>query len=397
MRWASNKESVAKGEPTVQAISETLIATAISVWIVVHFGTWTHVAIGSCVAPLLLLRTEDSCRIGARIVKVLGDRLTNIDAAIAHPLDTIKQWARLGWLGRTRVVISLALFPLYLLVILMALFMSFLIARAGGTIVGFLCHPLHTLGVIPSNWRRVTCVLDFWTGPELLPLPKDRQKVENLPAEFGNVYALVADILRDAREASEWKDKLEVAFVAIALPAFLYRWSLKSTAIVWFPLLFVIDGVKDQTGELLPRLRAWLRHPWNRLVRAVSAFLVLAFLLKVLFLMVWNGVAAWWDSTRVGQVLSVYVAPCELQWWQVATFVNSLLVWVLWIYLRGVVIHLEEGLPQNGATVTRAHKTVLVIRRILTCYTISCTLYLTVREASHWRLPPLGTKPFPWW
>jgi hypothetical protein len=38
------------------------------VWIGVHFGTWMHVAIGACIAPFLVLRTEASRSHALRLV-----------------------------------------------------------------------------------------------------------------------------------------------------------------------------------------------------------------------------------------------------------------------------------------------------------------------------------------
>jgi hypothetical protein len=44
----------------------------------------------------------------------------------------------------------------------------------------------------------------------------------------------------------------------------------------------------------------------------------------------------------------------------------------------------------------RAFQVGLFLRRMLSCYTIACTLYISIRAASEWTMPPLGNKPFPW-
>ena len=67
MRWVSSRESVRQGEPSVLAIVETLVAMGLSLWIAVHFATVEHVVIGACVAPLLMLRTDESAALGVRV------------------------------------------------------------------------------------------------------------------------------------------------------------------------------------------------------------------------------------------------------------------------------------------------------------------------------------------
>ena len=74
MRWVSNKESVRKGEPSVLAIAETLVAMGLALWIAVHFGTVKHVVIGACIAPFLLLRTDESAVLGIRVYRWVMDR-----------------------------------------------------------------------------------------------------------------------------------------------------------------------------------------------------------------------------------------------------------------------------------------------------------------------------------
>ena len=64
MRLVSNKESVARGEVSILAIVETLCAIALVFWLSSHFNTLRWLAIAMCVSPLLLLRTEESTRLG---------------------------------------------------------------------------------------------------------------------------------------------------------------------------------------------------------------------------------------------------------------------------------------------------------------------------------------------
>jgi hypothetical protein len=64
MRWVSAIESVRTGEPSLLAIIETLCAVTASFAIGVIWETWWHLWVAATVAPLMLLRTEASIRIG---------------------------------------------------------------------------------------------------------------------------------------------------------------------------------------------------------------------------------------------------------------------------------------------------------------------------------------------
>lgn len=66
MRLVSNNESVARGEISILALVETLVAIALVFYLSAHFNTLRWLAFAMCVSPLLLLRTDESVRLGAR-------------------------------------------------------------------------------------------------------------------------------------------------------------------------------------------------------------------------------------------------------------------------------------------------------------------------------------------
>src|SRR5882757_2652465 len=66
MRLWSTEQSVAKNEPTIMALAETLLAVAISVGIAIRYQTLAHVALSACIAPLLLMRSPESVALGVR-------------------------------------------------------------------------------------------------------------------------------------------------------------------------------------------------------------------------------------------------------------------------------------------------------------------------------------------
>jgi hypothetical protein len=183
----------------------------------------------------------------------------------------------------------------------------------------------------------------------------------------------------------------------VGLPPFLYRLSLKSTAIIWFPLLWALRAVAPSDQPLKAKLRLFEKSDLLRwVVLPASAAAIALFALKLTF---WNELthaAATWNASIGGRILTIHVAPGVIEWWQVATFLNSLMAFGLWLFARSCVRHIEEGVARSEEFVERVLAWALFARRLLTTYTILCIGYLYVREAMTWNLPPLGGKPFPW-
>src|SRR5256885_9754333 len=62
--WWSTHESIAAEVPSVTAIIETILAVLLYWWIAIHLGTYAHLLLGVCVAPLVLLRSDASVAMG---------------------------------------------------------------------------------------------------------------------------------------------------------------------------------------------------------------------------------------------------------------------------------------------------------------------------------------------
>src|SRR5437764_46357 len=60
--WMSTDRSVLDGIPSILAISEVMFAVVLWWSIAIFFQTFTHLWISVCVAPFLLLRSENSVK-----------------------------------------------------------------------------------------------------------------------------------------------------------------------------------------------------------------------------------------------------------------------------------------------------------------------------------------------
>ena len=219
MRWVSNKESVREGEPSVLAIAETLIAMGLALWIAVHFGTVKHVVIGACIAPFLLLQTDESAVLGIRACQRILGRL--FDLFGQSPLPKL-------------ILLLLMLVPIRVFAIIATVVRS----------------PVAGIRAILRNWWRIAVATDFCRSPQFLPLPNDSAVVKRLAVvvDAGDIYPLFSLTLGTKirpigiqgwnRYFLAWSSKWLLILPIVGLPAILYRWSLKSTAIIWFPLLW---------------------------------------------------------------------------------------------------------------------------------------------------------------
>src|SRR5215469_13677276 len=62
----SSNLPVGTSQPTIASIIESIAAVAISFGLAIHFETMVHIAVGACVAPLLLMRSAESEALGKR-------------------------------------------------------------------------------------------------------------------------------------------------------------------------------------------------------------------------------------------------------------------------------------------------------------------------------------------
>lgn len=189
----------------------------------------------------------------------------------------------------------------------------------GVRLVATFCHPWRGLCTMPENWRRIVWVLDSHHPPELVPglmlqtSAFSWLEIQNILHSHGIMRKLFGSL----------------AFFCFFLPAILYRWSLKSTIWLYWPLLYL---------ESLPPRRDWneaaawrlaLRWGyWERLRRWLSWLMVAPALLALLnppaFLtMAWNHpffagerVIAWQGSALAIILLTLLIhgASRSMRW-----------------------------------------------------------------------------------
>jgi len=380
MRLTSTPESARAGEPSLLAIIETLAAMAASAWIGVHFGTWTHIAVGACIAPFLLLRTEESCQY---VVQCIRD---------------LSRWicTKLGVVG---MGVSLPTFVAPVTAI-----------RVWAILVHVIPHPVIALRAFPGNRRRTTIALDSATSPEWIPVPADMSEHHQAP-DFGRVYGLARSILSETRREVKKHGGLgRIGYVILAVfivgPLFVtavvsglaYRWSIKSTAIIWAPMLWALRPPKPKGEAWSAHLKLKATSDFNRIVVIFSTLVLLGFLVKYAFFVAEHELAlragAW--HGRLGEFVAAFVRPGEFPIWQLASATNAVLAIVVFFMVRSWLRHAEVGLPAPDTRIDRTLGVLYFFRRLLTSYAIFCNGVVAIQLARKLPMPEIGSKLFPW-
>ena len=378
MRWIATAESVEKGEPSVLAIVETLVAMALSVWVSFHFSTVRNIVTAASIAPFLLLRTTKSDLLGAVMWRHLAP-------------DEPRSRGATGLGGLVEALGCCG---------------AMLFIRTAAVLRTTWRYPALGIRSVPTNWKRATLALDFSRPPTVVPWP-DRLSEREIGASLylPDLYVLVRNLVRVTREALGLRPVDATAVILwvlaaapyLCLPPLLYRIALKSTAIIWFPLLWAQQALAPGRTPLKARLALFEQSDLLRwIILPVSAASISGFIAK---LGLWNSLAraaATWNETILGRIATIHVAPGVIEWWQVATVLNSLIAFGLWLYVRSCIRHIDLGVPKPEKRVENVLGWTLFVRRLLTSYTVLCIGYLYVREMGTWTLPPLGGKPFPW-
>jgi len=398
IRWVSTPESIKANQPSVLAIVETLAAMGIAVWIAVRWETYVHIAIGASIAPLLLMRTDQSC---IRTLKYFH--------WVGRSLPYLKSEQSLNWMGFVHlfVWINCVAIPVWVITALASEIRSTLflvitwifitlalpLIQFAAWLVTLVRSPVASIAAIPNNWRQLTIALDSRQWPHVFH-PPDTIPEDSTASDFLTVQdAFLVSLKQSSRTL---KIIFFVLLPLVCIPAFAYRWSIKSTALIWFPLLWAMRSTKEVDGPLQSSLAVYRRDPVTKIVVGVSIAAIVGFIVKIILHYEWAGFAAWWNEGPLRQFFALYVSPLEIQKWQIAMAINSAIAIVMYILAGSWLVRLEHERMTEETWPRRVFKTGLFIRPILSCYTIACMIYITIIAAWELEWPLLGEKWFPW-
>jgi hypothetical protein len=365
MRWVSDIHSADREEVSVLAIVETVAAVSLSLAVYIHTGRVYHIAIAACLAPFLLLRTRRSIRRGLWLGSRFSHRIEMYASSIFG------------------VVLLPFVFPIEILVI-----------KFRATLRSLFCFPRETIRAIPGNWKKIALCTDFGAVPEILPGTETMPFKGEIVGKFGGIFF----------DRKFWQEFLTtplylniptiIVHLSALIISFSYRWSLKSTALIWSPLLWYMRPIYP-AADLEYRLAQILQLAMSKVSLWYSAFFVCLFLAKVYILAYAGKYMAVIDRILGWPLLRSLFEPAGIPLWQLVAVLNAtsaILIFFVADYLQHALKHGRQ-LPVQAIIGT--DRIVSNFRNTATCYTLLCTLYVSVQETGV-SLPPIGLKLFPW-
>lgn len=393
--FASTPRSVREDEPTVLAIAETLVFTAAALVLAINLGTFAYTAVSAAIAPFLLLRTTRSEETGIFLAESMLKKIpywllppmlfyTVQDITYTILLPVPIRW-RIHWYVRARLFLIPAFLSFVLIVLPIVIF-----SRIAATGINVLLHPFETVLNLSTNWRRNVLCIDVCSIPEVLP------GIERTHLPGGVLRGLKLSTGLWAfrrRDTKSWSGMFPIAIVYLtAIP---YRWALKSTAVIWSPLIWVFRPLHDQK-EIFDVFHRITSKRLYKVGLVYSLIVVFALLSKLYLYMAWNDLAAYWNRIPAVEILNEFVVPKSLPWWQVASGVNAILAWVIFLMADWYLPPPDKKPDAPRELLKLIYNSLTIFRNTLSVYSGACSLYLAIQVGTNSRLPPLGSHLFPW-
>lgn len=303
MRFCSTPESAASGEIAVLPIVETLFAISLSVLWLKVFDSAAHIVVGALIAPFLLLRTESSTTKAFAIFDSCFQRL-------AQPVSLFQRFHQ-----RLPAVLR----PFTFLLVWLPLFLfAVAVVKCMATVVTLISSPREAVRAIPGNWLRIALATDCRHPPECLP---GVETDADAPAAVrGFRYEEVRHQITSGTGSARFQ---KLSLVAIYAPAVIYRFFLKSTSLIYFPLIWVSDLPMTMNGVLtfpLERVRRWY------------AFVILLIMLSPLIISFPVPATL---ATAQDRAIFAYVLPVHrTDWWHITRTVAAAVTIGLYFYAK---------------------------------------------------------------
>ncbi|MHB8158224.1 MAG: hypothetical protein ACYDEQ_12645, partial [Desulfocucumaceae bacterium] len=263
MKWYSTPESLIAGEISILAILETVAATIISVIIAYHFSSLKYIAISACIAPWLLLRSEKSTIVNINLAK------KKIDIFEKY-YDKIIDYGK----GRS-LYINLLTMPIALLFLSAMLIIIATITRIFSIIITLIRNPIYSIKNIPANWNKVVLSTDIFSPPQIFPgiefSEPGSDDVKDLTITWRDIVFSIMEE-RIIIKAIIYTIIFILCLFPITLTSYIYRWSIKSTSLIWSPLIWILRT--PSTGDLIYRLNQINEAAIYKVIRYYSALVI---------------------------------------------------------------------------------------------------------------------------
>lgn len=366
--------------PTWLSMFETMFASTFALVLAYHLGTVFYIFLTGIFAPFLLLRTDFSDRVSAKVFVFLmpGLRGTN-----------------LFWTG------------FYYAQLLPAAMVS--------RFAGVLVHPWRGIKAFPKNWFRILACTDVFTKIDFIPGVGSPQHVLAIHTSYsvrrrlrsGEFYlwTLVFSVLVSSvyqypvilDDFSHWLRSqfgvagaiasriilmctlyLLVSLLLICLFAplchlsgYVYRLSLKSSVIVWFPLFLAASTAFSKEQDILSKLKEEREDAFARLLRFFAAFGVVWGLFHLMVLPSFSNEL---DTLEIGRAVSGFIEARNFYFFNLAFLLSSFFKLVTYFFFFDRAERRIQTGVWSKETVSIVHSRVTVTQGVLAVYTSAVLL-----------------------
>lgn len=239
--WRSSPLSTEAETVSILACLETLLSVVTVLLIGFMCDYWMHVAIAVTLAPMLLLRTDESVRLGIKCIKSFDKDRYSYESRGARYISGI----------------GLAVWALLMLVLI----------RIYATFKTVLRLRWKAISHIPNNWRFYALCLDSWSPPEAMAGLEGY--VRNNPADKQLSQMTVKSLasrLIERNKNKPWRIVIfrtliySWVFTCLFASSFLLRLSLKASSIVYAPFIYFSRGISFSSSDLKVRASAILKN-----------------------------------------------------------------------------------------------------------------------------------------
>ena len=390
--WKCTPESTDNETISILACVDTLTACGLSLWIAFQYDIWLHIGISALIAPLLLLRTPYSIEIGISWLNQTSDKAINV-------LDKIR-------VEPTKRVLG----DLLLITILIIVGLLSISIRISATVVGLLKHPIITISNIPTNWKRIALYTDFLHPPEIIPGIESKVATEEKHNTLSDL--LVSKYIYGAWTEIEDQNIIRktillllflLVFTLLYIPSLIYRWSLKSTSIVYVPLIYFSQlSYKPNT----PRNRAEkiLKQKFQ-LIWAIGGVIICLTLVPILLATFTNWLANYIiEGSWARDIMNFFTFVPAMERWNVARLACAIITVLMFVIAKKFIDATQNSSNQTPPISTfitdltdLSLRTLNLIRGIGVLYIITCALIIfwsKIRDID-WILPAIGQDWFP--
>ncbi len=402
MRFRSTVESVENNEISFSAIIETILAVSASLLFAYKTGIFIYIICGAIIAPLLLLRTPFSIEMSYRMFAFMALPVWNLLDGI---IDNIIGYGN-NFKDNVYFALLVKLPVISILFVCVFLNVGFfaICSRIFATVVAFFMHPVNSVASIPHNWARVNLSTDLSYPPELLP-----EFELNGTKLLCNKYKIPSDLMwsnfMTLFKRKEFDENWVVqvifilaffpvitTFIFIKSPSIIYRLSLKSTSIIYLPLLWII-GKKVPAGMILKDYIEEIIGSQYEQLKRIYAWIVMIFLtLMPLFVLFALETV---DRTFRGEEIAGYFFPlAEISSWHITRFISALLTLALYYWSDNIYLRIQKGIEYEKQYYRGSVNAIKIIRTMATMWTLGCGLYLLYSNFDWSTLPTIRWFPF---